>query len=192
MIDTTEDQGEREVNVIMPRSGKIVRVPESVARRNIVYGSALEADPDEAVMRDRILAEYRRAYGHRPDHVMETMNVFSDFEGWCCENACRALPASVETVVRYLLSRVADGKLENHQALVRADRISALHDRTHYPPRNLGKMVRDSYTRSRAFAEARLRAERVSVQELAHRVPAKALAMFPDGEVPRHYHDVAA
>lgn len=192
MTDVVEDQGERLVKVIRPKTGKVETVLEKQAERDIRYGTALVASPDEGAMRDRIISEYRMAYSHHANHVVETLDAFRDFENWCKENGCRVLPASVQTVVRYLLSRVADGKIENHQALARADRISALHERTRYPPRHIGKLARDSYTRARAFAESRLRAERVSITELAEKTPAKALAMFPDGDVPRHYHELAA
>jgi hypothetical protein len=187
--------------VVKIETGERIRTNRKNARRGIAYGEYAETVPDDPEAAKKWLVEQRKRvvealeakyFKTRRDILSETLSVLEDYEGWCAENDCLALPASVPVIVRYLLSRVADKKLELHAVSRRSERLGVAHECTKHPPSHIGLAAYHAFNRALSFAENRLRAENKNIFECSAGKFAKAAEMFADGIVPMKYHEVAA
>lgn len=186
------------------RTGQVSTVDEKKAAREIAFGAAVETVPEDAsevsawrkAQSEKVIAGLREKYdgntGRRPDVLRELLDAMGDYEAFCAANDLPAFPAQESIAVRYLLARTAGGDMEQHHVSRRAFLIGKLHEETKHPPRNLGEAVFNAYNRAISFSTRRLRDMRHNVHEIQGIAPAKALEMFPDGDVPRHWHEVAA
>ena len=186
------------------RTGQVSTVDEKNAAREIAFGAAVETVPEDAsevsawrkAQSEKIIAGLREKYdgntGRRPDVLHELLDAMRDYEAFCADNDLPAFPATELVAVRYLLARTAGGDLKQHHVSRRAFLIGKLHEETRHPPRNLGEAVFNAYNRAISFSTRRLRDMRHNVHEIQGIAPAKAFEMFPNGDVPRHWHEVAA
>ena len=173
------------------------------AKKQIAFGRAVEtvpADPERAKqwlsdLRERVVSEWetkeQRRNAKYHDHE-RPLPVFEDYEAWCSENGVRALPAEVAIVVRWMLARMVQHRLETGFAPRWAATIADFHHLTNHPPRNLAREVIASYDHAISFAKAKLRETVRNIHDIPRLAPAKAIEMFPDGIVPRRYDEIAA
>ena len=193
-----------EITVLEPRSGRVLTYNRNDpgVQRDIAAGAAIETvprNPDHAAkwlaaLRERVVAEWSERQlkiGAKYLAHDRPLAIFEDYEQWCAEKGVRALPAEESSVVGWLLARVGSGAMEAHNAVRAASIIADFHHFTRHPPASLARPVCASYERAISFAKARLRTE-MSAMHVASAAPAKAAEMFPDGIVPRQYHEVAA
>lgn len=200
------------ITVLNPRSGDVTDMHRDEARRDIAAGKLIEtvpSDPEHAKgwllrMRERVMDKLHDKGIREPSSRMgfqkSMLDVFRDFDEWCGENGHRALPvADANVVVRYLLSRRAEGVGDS--VLVNyANIIAVFHNCTDHPSIQSGhitrwpldKLTRDSFTRAISFAKRELSKETLSIYHDDKAVARRAMRMFPDGDVPRHWHEVAA
>lgn len=186
------------------RSGQVMTVSEKSAAREIAFGAAVETVPEDAsavsawrkAQSDKVIAGLREKYdgaiGRRPDALNELLDAMRDYEAFCAANDLPAFPAQEPIAVRYLLARAASGDIEQHHVSRRAFLIGKLHEETKHPPRHLGETAFNAWNRAISFAQARLKKTHRNIYEIPAMAPAKAFEMFPDGDVPRHWHEVAA
>jgi hypothetical protein len=180
------------MTVVDSRTGKIAELSEKAAREQIAYGSAIEtvpSDPERAEewiadLRERVIGEaLRREWNHHLD-------AFTAYDDWCKNNGRRALPGTIETLVLYLLTRVSEGE-EEHKLRQHCKSVGVIHGLTRHPPQLLGKKAWNSYIRAISFAKFTIK-DKTAVAEVKRSAQDKALKMFPDGDVPMRWDDVAA
>lgn len=182
------------------------------ARKQIGYGRAIETiptDPEQAKqwlvrLYERVVGEMHQA-GAREDMLRlglskSAMDVFRDFREWCAENGFQSLPVSdIRGVVRFLLHCRANGTIDAHVG-VYADVIEAFHKRTYHPVfkaghmlrRGMSKVARDDFHRATVFSRRQLALDDRRIDHSGEEVAAHALRMFPDGDIPDHWHEIAA
>jgi len=193
-----------ELTLLDVRTGKTATYSRwsSAAKRFLAFGwiETTPSNPEfvekwHAELRDQVVAEWKEAESKRGrnyhDHE-QPWPIFADYETWCDENGIPPLPADEATVVRWMLTRSAEGRMNECQSSLYAGVIQSFHCLTQHPPTHLAMEVRKSYHRALDFAARCLREERHAVHDLKRLSPAKALEMFPQGVVPRRFEDVAA
>lgn len=197
-------QEEQFITIRYHKGGHVVTEPAAYARRQIAFGAAVETVPENEEqrlqwfeaqhqkVRQALRDKYDGAMGRRPDILHEHLDALRDFETWGAENDICILPATECVAVRYLLSRVASGKLERQHVSRRAFLIGALHDLTRHPPRGLGAAALNGFNRAIAFAIRQQKNQKVPLNDQSAAAPAVALKMFPEGNVPRHFHEIAS
>lgn len=203
-FDTLLAERLRPITIIDYRTGKVSTPEREHAQRQIAFGAAAETIPADpklldkwlADLRGRVEADLRAKYdgksSGRQDGFDEIMAALHDYEAWCAENGCRALPADEKTVVRYLLSRVSSGELEQHHASRRAYLLGKVQEVANHPPRHLGELSYNAFNRAVGFARSKLRTEVKNIYDVEAMTPKRALEMFPDGVVPMRWADIAA
>lgn len=172
------------------RTGEVRDLNNDTARELIAYGAAIETIPSDPARAEKWFSDLRnRVVSAAPKDRLEA---FEKYEIWCKSRGYHALPVIIDNLVLYLLERARDG--EDVNAFLRHDCISiaVVHDLTRHPPRLLSKKAWNAYIRAISFAKYALKDEIAAIVELAERAPAKAIEMFPDGNVPMRWNDVAA
>jgi hypothetical protein len=193
------------ITLLYFRSGRTADFPRwsEQARMDIACGEAIETEPSDPEfvaawrkeVRDKAIAEWQKLESSRHTNYFDgedPLPILNHYERWCEQSGRRAFPAEETTVLLWLLSRAAEGETDYARARSEAALISIIHSYTRHPPSNLSKRVVDGFTRATGFARARLTEDGVNVHTISAKAPAKALEMFPDGIVPRQYHEVAA
>jgi len=192
-----------EITLLYLNTGQRLTVPRwsQEAKRAIAFGQAIETAPSNpefaakwhAEMRSQVLEKWTKIEHSSSKRYLrheDPYNIFMDFDRWCQERGVPSLPANEATVVLWMLDRIADDKMEVGHISRNALAIGKFHDLTGHPPRHLADTVRKDAQRALDFAKSALRRENVPLMHW--RVPAKALDMFPNGEVPRRFDDIAA
>ncbi len=200
------------VTVIDLKTGEISTCRREDAKRDIDFGSVIEtvpADPDHAKiwlakLHSDVMEQMRAKGAWQPSEYlgreMSDIDVFDDWSAWCGTNGFRSLPVEdVNVLVRYLIERHRDGVQESYVRRY-ATIVSRFHECTKHPVLDGGKLTRtslsrkaeDAFSRALSFARNRLSAEERSIHLAGQAVAARALEMFPDGDIPRHSHEIAA
>lgn len=203
-MENLPDEEFETMTVLFLRTGQVVEMEKSEALKEIRFGAAVETAPKETEagaawrakmsqqLREKVEERFNGHVGRRPDVYRECLDTMHDFEAFWAERGRGAFPTDEGAIVSYLLAKVAEGSLDKPDVPRRVAVLGELQEMTKHPPRHLWKTARDAYVRAVAFATRVLRDELRTVYLEDVRVHARALEMFPDGVVPRHFHEIAA
>ena len=173
------------------RTGEVKDIDESEARRLIGCGDVIETVPSSPARalqwRKDLLArvvDEAKHYGYS-----EQLKTFEEYAAWCQSHGFGALPVVEQNLVFFLLSSAGNG-VPDYILRSKVKDIGIIHKLTRHPPLNIIKRAWNGYNRALSFAKLKL-SDSTTTLDLASVSRKKAFEMFPDGEIPMRWGDLA-
>jgi hypothetical protein len=177
------------------RKGSVMELPHDVALAGVENGSLSwhrEPADDEKLARTRAadLVEYALEKANRQG-AFDRVSDFAEYTRWCAGKGFNSLPLDIAAGRLFLIERAAAGARTPHLEKM-AKSLGFIQELCMEAPRGpTGRWLWEGYVRALGFAKHRLGTEGVPLVQRDAMAAEKALAMFPDGNIPSLLSDVA-